>query len=64
MSMPMRIEPFTLGPTCTCSPPNKKNWKQTRFVQGTRTIECEIRGNSWNESDPGNDPRWKNDEIY
>ena len=44
MTMPMRHIPFTPGPTCTCTPPDKNDWKVTQFTQGIKTIKCEKCG--------------------
>jgi hypothetical protein len=64
MTMPIRHIPFTPGPTCTCTPPDKNDWKVTQFTQGIKTIKCEKCGKSWNESDPGNDPVWSQYGMY
>ena len=64
MTMPIRHIPFTPGPTCTCTSPDKNDWKVTQFTQGIKTIKCEKCGNSWNESDPGNDPVWSQYYMY
>ncbi len=62
--MPMTYTPFIPGPTCTCAPQNKNDWKVTQFTQGIKTIKCEKCGKSWNEYDSANDPVWSRHGMY
>ena len=62
--MPMTYGHISSGPTCTCTPPDKNDWKLTQFYQGIKTIKCEKCGESWNESDLEGDPVWKAGGMY